>query len=406
MRKFILLSASILLFLLTAVGFYAERRVTQARLGAGELIAQVSFELFDNRVYLPVTLDGETVTMILDNGAAASGLSTAEAQKLRLSTYGAAQLRGNGESLLPIKFTRNLTFSVAGAQLVEKSVAIVPYHQLERHEGRNIDGVLGVDLFYRYVIRIDYPGRIVTLYDPSGFVYRGKGMVVPLKFEDAAVFPADIIVGSHDPIPASLEVDLGTYSGLRFYSPFAKRHSLPAAESSTVSSFDFGIGGEFPVRLGRVDTLKIGGLAIDRAIAIFPAAQSGATTTEKHAGTVGGGVFSRFILTLDFPHHQMMMEPAENFAEPFAADASGMFLVSDGASLENISVEHVLTGTPAELAGVRPGDVILRANGTDARKLGLERLRSLLCQPGKYNLTLQRDGRVLETTLHTTAELY
>lgn len=263
-----------------------------------------------------------------------------------------------------------------------------------------------MDLFYRYVIRIDYPGKTVTLYDPSGFVYRGKGTIVPLKFEDAAVFPADIIVGSHDPIPASLEVDLGTYSGLRFYSPFAKRHSLPAAESSTVSSFDFGIGGEFPVRLGRVDTLKIGSLAISKAIAIFPAAQSGATTTEKHAGTVGGGVFSRFILTLDFPHHQMILEPAENFAEPFAADASGMFLVSNGASLENVSVEHVLPGTSAELAGVRPGDVILRVNGSDARNLGLERVRNLLCQPGKYNLRLQREGRVVETTLHATAELY
>jgi hypothetical protein len=244
----------------------------------------------------------QTIEMVLDTGAAISGLSEPTANAIHLRAGGKADLIGNGESRLKIALAKNVSLRLEIAELQEKSVASVPYEELEAHEGRKIAGVLGVNLFRRYVVVIDYPAKTLSLYEPRDFVYRGSGERVALRLGSAALFRAVIGLPGHDSMPCDLAVDLGTYSALRLYRPYLERHHL--LELPGIDSFGFGLGGEFPERLGRVSALRIGSLSLKDPVTSFSVARSGATSISSYDGTIGGAVLSRFRVILDYPHQE------------------------------------------------------------------------------------------------------
>jgi aspartyl protease len=183
-------------------------------------IAKLTFDLVHNRIYLPVEVNGhQGFSMIVDTGAAMSGLSELTAQALKLQHKGHAQLAGNGSATLSIFFAKDVSFQMGEATLTERMAAIVPYHDFEASEGRPVAGILGVDLFRRYVVVVDYGARTLLLYEPRNFAYQGHGEVVPPEIGKGAIFHARLYVDGRDPIIANLSVDSGTYSGLLLYSP-------------------------------------------------------------------------------------------------------------------------------------------------------------------------------------------
>lgn len=370
-------------------------------------IATATFELFHNRVYLPVSVNGEGLKMVLDSGAAMSGLSESIVRKLGLVTQGKAQVVGNGEIRLPVSFTKKITFRLGEAELKEDSVAVIPYGDLESHEGRHIDGVIGVDLFRRYVVKIDYAGRAITLYEPKSFQYVGTGSIVPLHFKGgAALFSASIEVTGKERLPAEIAVDSGTYSALRLYRPFTRRHHLPYYGTKTISSFGFGLGGEYAEVLGRVEALDIGPFRLPQPETSFSTAQGGVTASGAYDGTIGGEILRRFQVTFDYPHQQLILEPNNDFAAPFASNAAGLLLIAAGSELQTILVDHVLSGTPAETVGVQRGDVLLTIDGQNAGDLGLENIRLLLLHAGSHQLQVQRGERTLRLNIVTREPSY
>jgi len=370
-------------------------------------ISKVSFTLLHNRVYVPVEVNGRGhFEMVLDNGAVASGLSEESVRSLGLQAKGKAQLTGNGESRQKISITRNVTFRLGSAGFVEKSVAIVPFEELETHEGRTIAGVLGVNLFRRYVIAIDYRERTLTLYEPQTFIYHGQGEVVPLHMAQAALFRASIELADSDSLECHLAVDSGTYSALRLYQPYVQKHHLTEGHRPSIDSFGFGLGGEFPEKLGRVALLRIGSLGLKEPTTSFSVAKRGATSTDAYDGTIGGALLSRFRVILDYPHQKMILEPSADFSAPFAADTSGLILGASGPGYNVIYVLHVLANTPASEVGIREGDTVVKVNGHEASSLGLESIRDILLKTGAYYLQLRRGMQDLEIDMKTVAPLY
>jgi C-terminal processing protease CtpA/Prc len=102
----------------------------------------------------------------------------------------------------------------------------------------------------------------------------------------------------------------------------------------------------------------------------------------------------------------MILEPAPDFSEPWAADTSGVILRAGGPDLTAISVLHVLGSTPAATAGIREGNVIVSVDHLETSGLGLEGVRRLFTNPGIHRLQLHRGQQALEVDMTTVAPLY
>ena len=49
--------------------------------------------------------------------------------------------------------------------------------------GRPLDGIIGYDLFDRYVVLIDYDAQVLRLYDSETYQYDAKGEISPISLK-------------------------------------------------------------------------------------------------------------------------------------------------------------------------------------------------------------------------------
>ena len=365
----------------------------------------VPIELYHNRVYLPARIDSSApLTLVLDNGASVSGVQDSVAHALGIRPSRKATLTGNGQATLSVALANHVTFDVGGATIREPFVAILPYDEFAHHEGRLNAGVLGKDTFARFVVDVDYAAHTLTLRDPATFTYGGSGIVIPLHVRRDATgawMAARITLPGAGALDARLGLDMGTYSALRLYGPFVKRRALLGTVPGAVPTFGFGLGGELPVRLARVQSLDIGPLHVVGPVAEFSVADSGATARADVDGTIGGAILSRYRVIVDYAHRRMILEPNARAGAPFAADMSGLVLDAAGPQFATITVGHVIPASPAMKAGFAIGDRLVSIDGEPVDTLGLVRVQGMLSRQADYRVNVQRANAMIELLLRT-----
>jgi hypothetical protein len=366
-------------------------------------IAVIPFELYHNRVYLPVSVNGSRpYTMILDTGAAVTFVSEEAADEVKLPRKGSAKVNGNGEGVERFPLGKNVAFSVGGADLLEKTIVIYNYGDFEKHEGRKIDGTLGVNFFHKYVVEIDYAGKQLSIYDHESFLYTGAGSVIPLRILNGgtlALFDAKIVAAAGQPaLEAHLAVDSGTYSALRLFRPFEEQHALTGDGRGQFASFGFGAGGEFRQVTGRVESVEIGGVKLSNPVADFSTDTKGVTATSNYDGTIGGDILRRFTVTLDYSRGQMMLEPNGDWSKPFDRNTSGLTLATD-EGFKKVLVVHVVKRSPADVAGLHEGDSIGAVDGKSTPLYTFDQIRRLVESPGQHEVEVDASrGDVMTAT--------
>jgi hypothetical protein len=328
MMRMFLVAVMVCAVLGSGLVVHAQGAGGEAQVGKPTPVAVVPFELYHNRVYLAVSVNGsKPYEMILDTGAAETFVNEGVADVLKLPRKGKATVNGNGEGAGRFALTKDVNFGVGAASLLEKTVVIYDYTDFEKHEGRKVDGTLGVNFFHRYVVEIDYENKKVMVYEPETFRYAGHGTKVPLRILNGgtlALFDTEITPKSGvEAIKARLAVDSGTYSALRLFRPFVAKHGLIEEGNEQFESVGFGAGGEFQQVTGYVNELSIAGEKIRKVVADFSTDTKGVTATQAYDGTIGGDILRRFTVTLDYSRSEMWLEPNGAFGQAFVTDASG-----------------------------------------------------------------------------------
>ena len=365
-------------------------------------VARVPFELNGNLAFLQVRVNGsKPFWFVLDTGAHGSSINATVARDLDLARGRAGKSFGAAGPVANVEI-RNVTLDVGGALLKDLSIAGMPLADLETTAGRPIDGILGSELFRRWVVRIDYDAKELALYEPAAFDYRGSGEILPVDFHDEHPYVRAKVTlpGRVAPFEGQFVVDAGSNLPLILLPGFVEQNELRPSLPPTLDTFGRGVGGELVLPIGRATRLDLGRFALDSPVTAFP--KSGTFGRAGKAGNIGSAVLRRFRVTFDYSRRRMILEPGARFGEPFDYDMSGLQLVSESPSFEIVRVNRVLANSPAADAGIRPADEILAISGRPSKEIRLAELREMLRQPGKsYSLVVRRGGETLSVDLKT-----
>lgn len=338
----------------------------------GKSSTTVPFQLVNNHIYLDVSLNGQGPFRLLCDTGGANIVTPTLAKQLGLTAAGALQGRGVGEQSEDIGLAKVERMAIGDVTLRDQLFAVFPMEAFADVEGIPINGLIGYEVFKRFVVEVSYGKGLLTLTLPSAFRYAGKGVEVPFVLN--AHIPQ--VEGEIDGIPGKFDIDTGSRASVDLLTPFAERHGLAGKYKLTPPVVTgWGVGGPARSRVTRARVLKLGPVAVAEPVTMLSAQKHGAFTDPYVAGNVGGGVLRRFDVTFDYAGKRLWLEPNAHHAERDGYDRSGMWVNRDGAGY---AVMDVLEDGPAHRAGLKKGDRILTVDGKPAASLPLSDFRALL----------------------------
>ncbi len=336
----------------------------------GKTSTTVPFELINNHIYVQAKLNGQGPFRLLCDTGGANIVTPDLAQKLGLKTEGALQGRGVGEKSEDVGLTKVEKVQVGDVTVDNQVFAVYPLATFASVEGVSSSGLIGYEVFKRFVVRVDYEKGLLTFTEPAAFTYTGKGTAVPFKF-NAHIPQVD---GAIDGIAGKFDIDTGSRASLSLLAPFAEKNRLKDRYAAKVEGVTgWGVGGPARSQVTRAKELRLGDVKIASPVTELSLQKEGAFVDPYVAGNVGAGVLKRFNITFDYRNQKLFFEPNANFSRPDVFDRSGMWLNSAGSAFE---IVDVIAGGPADKAALHAGDRIVAVDGKQAEIIALPDLRA------------------------------
>jgi predicted aspartyl protease len=361
-------------------------------------------QLVNNLVFVPVRVGGsEPLSFILDTGASVTVVNRAVAERLKLDLAAGEDATTGGGSVATASVS-GVTLSVGDVSLSDVTLVAIDLSGLHAGLGRPVDGILGYDIFQRYVVEIDYERGAVRLHEPAGYVYAGGGDSLPVVIEDRIPFAQLQLRGAGGRLAtAKVELDTGQTGAVTLIAPFVAANDLVGAEQPRLRIRTGALlSGAVTAEVVRLPEVRLGRFQVaDPIVNVTPGAE-GAGVSGATAGLLGGEVLRRFKVIVDYSRSRVVLEPNAQLDAPMEFDMSGMSLAAVPADPSVYRVRALIEGSPATDAGVSVGDLLTGIDGTPVRAMTLDDIRRRFKVPGRrFALTLKRDAGVTELSLTT-----
>jgi hypothetical protein len=379
-------------------------------LAGGRKRVQIPIEIHNNLVVIPVVLnDALPLKFILDTGVRTTILTQKTFSDILNLPYSRKYTISGpgGEKLVDAYVTNNVSLDLPGVNGRGHAMLVLAedYLELRNYLGTDVHGILGYELFSRFIIEIDYQKKVLTLMTPERFRKRSKFETIPILIEDTkpyVITPLTLTDGTT--INAKLLMDSGASHGLMLETTSDPRIKVP---SQTVSSLlGRGLGGEIFGKVGRIKTISLGKSSLDNVIANFPDPNSYTDSIKMgnifRNGSIGGEVMSRFTIVFNFPKEKIYIKKNAAFKKHFYYNLSGITVKAKGSALNIFEVTEVRDQSASQRGGILPGDEILSVNGIAVRNLDLNSVNGFFnSKPGKkIKLEISRKGERLKKEIH------
>lgn len=375
-------------------------------LAEGKKKVQIPIEIYNNLIVVPVVLNGALpLKFILDTGVRTAILTQKTfTDILNLSYSRKYTISGpGGEQIIEAYITNNVSLELPGVLGRGHALLVLgeDYLELRNYLGTDVHGILGYELFSRFIIQVDYEKKLLTLMVPKRFKKGRKYQSIPIKIEDTKPYiTTSVVLADGTQLTAKLLVDSGASHGLMLEPTSDSRIIVP---DKTVSSIiGRGLGGEITGKVGRIQSLKLGTYEIENVITNFPDPNSyfdslklGAT---ERNGAIGGDVLSRFTVIFNFAKEEIYLKKNTSFKKKFHYNLSGLTVKAKGSRLNVFEIIEVRKQSAADVAGVFAGDLIVNINGINTSGLDLNTINGFFnYKPGKkIHLLVDRKGQLLK----------
>lgn len=369
----------------------------------GRKKVQIPIEINNNLIILPVVLNGMLpLKFILDTGVRTTILTEKTFTDILNLPYSRKYTISGpgGEKLVDAFVTNNVSLDIPGIHGAGHAMLVLAedYLQLRNYLGTDVHGILGYELFSRFVIKIDYEKKLLTIMKHERFKPGRRYEKIPIRIEDTKPFlTAEVVENDETEMTAKLLVDSGASHGLMLESTSDVRIKIP--ENSVSSIIGRGLGGVIMGRVGRVKSVSLGNYIINNPVSNFPNPNSYSdslkTGTVLRNGSIGGEILSRFSVIFDFSNEKLYLKKSRFFNKRFYYNLSGLTIKAKGSNLNIYEITEVRHHSVTDVAGVKEDDIIVAVNGIPSSDLTLSQVLGILNnRAGKrIKLDLNRGGK-------------
>lgn len=399
----------------------------------------IPFQLINNLIFIPINVNGVALNFLLDTGVEETILvSLEDKEELGFNNVEKVKLRGLGseEAIEGLKSKNNI-LSVNG--LIDRHhglyIVLDQSFNFSTHIGIPVNGIIGYSFFKNNLVEINYDKKKIFIYEDMESIRRKvnkRYVKIPITIERSKPYAQALVTISDTEISAKLLLDLGNSDALWLFQDISKEIQVP--QNSFDDFLGKGFSGDVMGKRTRITKFSIHKYEFTNPIIAMPDANSikSVTMVENRVGSIGGEIFKRFSVIFDYKNNQMFLAKSAQFDAPFQYNMSGIELQNEGVqwvqetvplqtvnafgttfdesgnkvnsnfkykfSLKPIyTIATIRKNSPAELCGLKKGDLIITINKVSGYKYSLQEINEILkSEDGKWlNFEIERNSQIL-----------
>jgi len=401
----------------------------------------VSFKLLNNLIVFPIEVNGRKLNFILDSGVGKTILfNISNRDSLQLNNVKKIKLKGLGsEDPIDAVLSKGNIFRIKNISSKSQNLYLIfdDSFDLSSKLGITVHGIIGYEILKDFVVKINYGVKKITFYNSDIYAYKTcrRCEVFDLKFYKNKPF---IEVGvkldslSNKITPVKLLIDSGG-SGTMWL--FENSHlDIKVPKKYFVDFLGEGLSGSIYGKRSIIKGIVIGKFELKYPTVSFPDSLSivHARQFKGRNGSLGANILKRFVVTFDYKKNKIKLKRTSSFKDPFRYNMSGIELVHNGKLLvreQNFTTYRFSTNqgtvkqdetikefnykytfkpsykihllrddSPAQRAGLLPGDIVIKINGKYTYDLKLEEIVEKFYQKQhkKITLVIERNGKNYE----------
>ncbi|HEY9184233.1 MAG TPA: aspartyl protease family protein [Salegentibacter sp.] len=394
---------------------------------------KLPFQLINDLVIVPVSVNGVELSFLLDTGVNATLIFAIDGEIPNVKNTRRIFLRGlgAGEPVMALKAVNN-TVKLGDAISETETLYILDEELigLSNRLGIELNGILGYDFFRHFIVEFNYRRKFIKVYAPAKYKYKKcrRCEDLPLIFDENKPYLEAEVVSNGQKHTLTFLLDSGSGDAVWIFTDEESGVNVPSP--SFEDFLGYSISGSVYGRRSRIKSLSLGDLKLKKVIASFPDSLyiQNISLFDKRNGSIGSQILKRFHYTLDYPGKNLRLKPNSDFRRSFEYNMSGVVVKHSGQrfvrdydtpppffdveevredSLEvsestyrlkfslapQYQIAEIRPGSPAEEAGLQTGDIILEINGNPAHKYSLDKISNLFTsrEGRKIKLLVERD---------------
>jgi len=367
-------------------------------------VFEIPFEYKNHFILIKLVFEKRLpLTFIFDTGAETTLLTSIEvASAMSLSYEREIQIVGADlEMELRAFLVRDVHLKLNELSLDRQSILVLEedvFH-FNEYTGEEIHGILGANVFRRFVVEIDFEKRVIRLISPNDFVPPKKTQRLPIEVHRGKPYLKTVIKPANKP-EMEIKLLLDSGAGLAMLLHPDSNPDLDIPEKVVPGNIGMGLGGDLVGVVGIIPRLYIGESELREVPVHFQeiANRIDSVFLNQRNGILGNQILERYTVTLDYFRGYLYLAPNRKAKKSFPIDKTGLVVIASGPDLNTFLVHAVLNGSPAQEAGIKPGDVILRINYASFRLLDIDNIYHIFSRRAgkKIRMKVERNGEKIK----------
>ncbi len=384
----------------------------------GQKKVRIPFELYSNLIVVPVILNNQLpLKFVLDTGVRTTILTQkAFSDILNLKYTKKYIIAGVGDEKdqgIEAYITNNVSLTLPGIKGLGHAMLVLEedYLELRNYLGTDVHGVLGYEVFSRFIVKVDYDAKMLLLTTPEYFNPQRGYEAIPMSVEDTKpyIHAAIQYENNSDPIDLKLMIDSGASHGLLLDDDSDEALYIP--EKNIECSLGRGLNGRLNGSIARLKKFQVGSKSWKDLLVTFPEGEnlldSLKSTDVFRNGSLGGELLSRFKVIFDYPGETLYIKKGKSFRKEFKYNLSGLEVKAKGSRLSTIEIVEVRQGSSGDIAGLKNGDILVEINNIPTNKLNLGIINGYLNskENRKLRLTVLRDNKKVKALVKLKSQI-
>jgi hypothetical protein len=362
-----------------------------------KLISSFPFKLLTGGVILlkaKVNNYPDSLNFVLDTGSGGISLDSNTVAEFKIPVVESGKtIKGIG-GIRKVSFLYNAVLKLPGLEVDRLNFHVNDYSLLTSVYGIKIDGIIGYSFFSKFIVNINYDSLLIKVFSIGEYKYPSGGHILNPMF---TALPIQTMRFT-DKKKFYNRFYLDTGAGLNFLlseqyvvdsNVLKKRRKQPLLTQAE------GVGGRTNMRITIVDEVKLGPYRFRKVPTYLFKDENNITNYPYLGGLIGNDLLRRFNATFNYVKQEVHIIPNTHYRDDFDYAYHGLSLYY----IDNqIVVDDIIPGSPADKAGFKKDDVILALNNDISNNIQM--YKTMMQEIGvKMNFVILRNGKALQLSM-------